>query len=196
MTIMDESKRLFLAVPIDDHFKNLIKQFIAQQNIPNVKWVVPENWHVTVLFLGDFPTQHLPKLILLLNEFFQSQRFFSLDFDRFIYKPNQSKPSMIWAKFHQNSYFDLLCHQLEVSIKKLCSDLSIPSNINSHPENIPHVTLSRLKNPISQYPNLQLNDMESPRNLLRCDCCTLYESLLTPNGPKYSPLTDFTLTLN
>jgi len=190
---MEDSKRLFLAIPINDHFDELIKKFITQQNIPKVKWIAPENWHVTVLFLGDFPAQYVSLLISSLEEFFKTQQFFSLDFDEFIYKPRQSKPTMIWAKFYQNSYFDLLCRQLVDHIEKLYSELSVPFSMSLHFENVPHITLSRLKNPLFQYPDLNLKDIETQQSLLRCDFCILFQSKLTPDGAKYTNLGEFKL---
>lgn len=190
------SKRLFLAIPINDHFDQLIKNFIAQQQIPKVKWIVPENWHITVLFLGDFPVQHVPALISSLKDFFKTQRSFSLDFDKFIYKPRQIKPTMIWAKFHQNTYFDHLCRQLADHIENLYSELLVPFNISLHSENVPHITLSRLKNPLLHYPDLNIKDIDTLSPILRCDFCTLFQSVLTPEGAKYTNLADFKLTQN
>jgi RNA 2',3'-cyclic 3'-phosphodiesterase len=191
-----DSKRLFLAFPIDDHFDELIKKFIAQQNIPNIKWIVPENWHITVLFLGDFPAHHIPVLISSLNEFFKTRQFFSLDFERFIYKPNQSRPTMIWAKFYQNTYFDLLCLKLADHLEKLYSELSVPFRMSIHSENIPHITLSRLKNQLNRYPDLNLKRIDNIQPLLRCDFCTLFQSVLLSEGAKYSNLADFKLNQN
>lgn len=193
---MSDSKRLFLALPINDHFEKLIKKFITQQDIPKVKWIAPENWHITVLFLGDFPAQHIPVLITSLNEFFNKQHFFSLDFDHFIYKPKQAKPTMIWARFHLNSYFDLLCLTLVNHIEKLYFDLSVPFSMSLHSENIPHITLSRLKNPLLRYPDLNLKDIDQEHPLLRCDFCILFQSILTPDGAKYTKLAEFKLKQN
>jgi RNA 2',3'-cyclic 3'-phosphodiesterase len=193
---MSDTKRLFIAIQINDHFKNLIRKFIDQQNIPEVRWIASENWHVTVLFLGDFPNGHLTALIASLKEFFQSEQFFSLDFENFTFIPKQTKPTMIWLKFYQNSYFDLLCSRLADHIEKLYTVLSLPFTINLHSVNVPHITLSRLKKAGLYYPDLNLKNIDDMQPLLRCDFCTLYQSVLTTKGAKYTNLADFKLIQN
>ena len=191
-----DSKRLFLAIPINDHYDKLIRKFLSKQHNPDVKWISPENWHITVLFLGDFPTQHLTALIASLNDFFTKQHSFSLYFDGFIYKPKQDRPKMIWGRFRQNSYFDLLCRQLSDHIEKLCFDLSLPFSMSLHSENIPHITLSRLKSSMMRYPDLIHKDINPHQPLLRCDFCMLYQSVLKSEGAKYTNLAEFKLNQN
>jgi 2'-5' RNA ligase len=190
---MSDSRRLFIAIQINDHFKNLIRKFMDQQNIPEVRWIATENWHVTVLFLGNFPNCHIPALLTSLNEFFQSEQSFSLNFENFAYIPIQTKPTMIWLKFNQNSYFDILCCHLSDHIEKLYTVLSLPYTINLHSDNVPHITLSRLKNPSVHYPELNQKNIDNMQPLLRCDFCTLYQSVLTTEGAKYTNLADFKL---
>lgn len=186
-----DSKRLFLAIPINDHYDLLIRRFISQQQIPSVKWIAPENWHITVLFLGDFPSQHISELISTLSDFFKTRQSFSLHFDGFIYQPKQSKPNMIWGRFRQNSYFDSVCRQLADKMESLYFDLSLSFNMSIHSENIPHITLSRLKNSLIRYPDLNVKNIETEQPVLRCDFCMLYQSVLMPQGAKYSKLAEF-----
>ena len=103
---------------------------------------------------------------------------------------------MIWAKFHQNSYFNLLCQQTADHIEKFYSELSIPFSMSLHSENTPHITLCRLKNPHLPYPDFKLKDINPLQPLLRCDICTLYQSVLTAEGAKYTNLADFKLMQN
>ena len=100
---------------------------------------------------------------------------------------------MIWAKFHQNSYFDQLCRQLADHIEKLYSELSVPFSMSLHSENIPHITLSRLKNPLLRYPDFNLRNIDTYQPILGCDFCTLFQSVLTSEGAKYTNLADFNL---
>jgi 2'-5' RNA ligase len=179
---MSDSKRLFIAIQINDHFKNLIRKFIDQQNIPDVRWIASENWHVTVLFLGDFPNRHLTALLESLKDFFKEEQFFSLDFENFTFIPNQTKPTMIWLKFYQNSYFDMLCSRLADHIEKLYTELSLPFTMCLHSVNVPHITLSRIKKPQLHYPDLNQKNIDDMQPLLRCDFCTLYQSVLTTEG--------------
>jgi 2'-5' RNA ligase len=191
--MMKDSVRLFLALPFDEHYHTLISKFTGQQDIPKIRWITPENWHVTVLFIGDFPARHIPALINSLNDFFKKQHTFSLHFDGFVYQPKQAKPAMIWGRFRQNSYFDLLCRQLADHIESLFFDLSLLFNMSIHSENIPHITLSRLKSILVRYPDLNIKGIDTHQPILRCDFCTLYQSVLSSEGAKYSKLAEFKL---
>jgi 2'-5' RNA ligase len=48
--------RLFIAVNIPEHVRNLITKkvnLIKNEVAQNLKWVKPENWHLTLKFLGE-----------------------------------------------------------------------------------------------------------------------------------------------
>ena len=176
---MKNTKRLFLAFPINDQYEELITEFISLQQIQKIRWISKQNWHVTVLFLGDFPEDHIPYLSTSLQKIFSGCHSFSLNFDGFVYKPKQARPNMIWARFHQHSYFDLLCKSLDDQMESLYADLSLPFSMSLHSENIPHITLSRLKNQYFRYPDLIKPTKQVHPHTLRCDFCILFQSVLS-----------------
>jgi RNA 2',3'-cyclic 3'-phosphodiesterase len=189
-----DSNRLFLALPINDHFERLITGFIDRQDIPLVKWINKENWHVTLVFIGNFPANHISRLIAELDHFFITQPHFSLAFDNFVYRPRQTKPSMIWVKFQQAKSFDQLCIRLFDHLEIFYFNLDIHFNIKLHPDNIPHTTLCRLKNPHLNYPDFNLNDISEMQPSLLCDKAYLMQSNLSSDGSKYSKLAEFNLS--
>jgi 2'-5' RNA ligase len=190
---MSGSIRLFIAIPLDAHYHNLLHDFTKQQQIRGIKWIEQENLHITVLFLGNFPQQQLELLKSRLGKFFRTIPSFALEYDKFAYIPSQVKPGMIWGRFRPNSYFDHLCRQLAGEMENLYSELGILFRLSLHAENIPHVTLCRLKNPYLRYPELNMKDINTAQPLLRCDFCILFQSVLSADGAKYINLAEYKL---
>lgn len=58
---MYENIRIFTAIPIENATRlSLMDKYpVYQQQLPFQKWVYPEDWHITLHFIGDFPESKL-----------------------------------------------------------------------------------------------------------------------------------------
>ena len=58
-----EVLRLFLALPLSV-FRDEIERFLVllKRNVPGIKWVLPEQVHLTLHFFGDTPSSGLDRL--------------------------------------------------------------------------------------------------------------------------------------
>ncbi len=182
--------RTFLCIPIDSSLKAKLDELSqqAQQRIPvRASWVRPENFHVTVRFLGEIDPMLTIDLEQSCNAVTRDITPFNLPIDRVGAFPAPSRPRVLWVGGEAPSSFrDLLS-----SLDRELTALGFPSG---RPETIAHITLARIKgrtDPEIAQTIRSLADL--PDWILRADRLVLMESRLTAQGAIYSPL--FTLPL-
>lgn len=187
------TKRLFIAAPLPEAYKAIILRFQNQQKA-NFRWVTPENWHLTLLFLGDFPENHLHGLQKCLTDFFASCEPATLKPKTFMLAPNPNKARMVWLRFHETTAYDQLCKGLYKTLQDWYAERSIPFNLKLHKQQIPHVTLARFQT-LNARKRLFLNNKTLAENLpdMHIHQALLYESLLKPEGAVYHKLAGFDL---
>jgi 2'-5' RNA ligase len=160
------SKRLFIAIPLNDEC------FQAFTNFEGLR-IDPANLHITALFIGEVNVEEVDEIIKRSNEIALKVAPFELEFDRIMIK----RGTMIWGLFKDSEPF-----------KKLNSDLAQIIGIEMEREQIPHVTLARLKE--KQWIDLKQVNIKNP---LIVDRIILFESHLSNLGAKYLALKTFML---
>ena len=99
-------KRLFIGIPTNKNIEDICLNFIDQNQHIDTRWIPKQNWHITTLFIGDFPSVQINNLTKQLSEFYLKQKPFRIEFKQFAYVPNVKKPNMIWGSFQRSIYFD------------------------------------------------------------------------------------------
>lgn len=179
-------KRLFLAISLPDGmidaFEETMAPYKKDQHLKDAKWVSRENYHVTVLFLGDIVEAHLAEMQTILRGIANRISPFSLYFEHiefFSYK----MPKMIWGRFQRSLAFLELHKESKKFMKPYMDE-------DDDKEPIPHVTLARLRHPIDpkkfSFKPLHLPPLEVTQ-------LQLYESELTERGPIYTLLDSYEL---
>ena len=164
-------KRLFLALWPDDRQRNNMRD-IFRPLLSSIegKAIDRRNWHVTLVFIGSFPEEKVPELLIKCAHI--DVEPFRLRFDRLAYWPRPK----------------IACLQTMTvpdELKQLKSDLErmlLPYDIE--PEQLeyrPHVTAVRAARPfepvrLARPVELQWSGFE------------VVESISMPGGPQYRPL--------
>ncbi|MFC2114542.1 RNA 2',3'-cyclic phosphodiesterase, partial [Bacteroidota bacterium] len=169
----------------------LCMRFIEHLTLDKVRWINPENWHITLVFLGSFPVDKVQALTDNLEEFFTQAPSFNLFYDRYSYKPGFKNPTMIWANFQHSEEFDKLVISAYSHLSDFYTSHEIPFKLSIREHNIPHITLARLKQEYNPFPKLQDTKKDFP--VLQVKDCHLFESALLPKGAKYHLLHSFSL---
>lgn len=179
-------KRLFIGVPIQSaNVAGMVENWKshAQLNRNVISWTKPENWHVTLFFLGDTPVLRIGLLQNLLDEAFNSVQLFETGLSGLGLFPNPDNPKVLW-----------------IGLKDIRPLIPARNNLGSLLQQNgfdfdnkplkPHLTIGRIRKIGNlQVLNSLLNDF---RNFefakVHLDKVTLFESLLTPSGSVYKPL--------
>ena len=179
--------RLFVAIEIPTDIRERFANFLSELRAiaPKVKWVRPENLHVTLKFLGPTDPAKLAAIKDSLGNV-RSPQPASLDLRGLGFFPNERRPRVFWAGLHPSSNLATLA----TDIDKASFELGFPLENRAF---APHLTLARL-----DPPKLPSNLLEATRE--RCDRSFgsftarefhLIESKLKPTGAEYTKLHSF-----
>jgi 2'-5' RNA ligase len=178
--------RTFIAV---DPGKAIRNQLVALQETlartgAEVKWVEPENLHVTLLFLGEVDVREVPAVCRIVQDCTDRQPAFPLHIEGVGCFPNPRRPRIVWAGVGEGVQPLCALHDvLEVPLQ----DLGYRREERRY---TPHITLGRVK---SEQHSPALAQSLSQRAGWKGGESTITEVLvmsseLTPQGPNYTVL--------
>jgi len=148
-----------------------------------VKWTKPENWHITLIFLGVTPVSSINLLQNLVEEAFQSVPSFHTRLNGVGIFPNWSNPKVLWLGL--TNIEPLVPARLK--LVNLLPEEGFP--IDNKPFKA-HLTLARIKHAanrtalktiVEQYQNFDFGTVI-------INSVILYESISTADGPVYKPI--------
>lgn len=167
--------RLFIAIDLPKQQRKLLET-ISCGLCPGTRWTRPDQFHLTLRFIGDVETAHFLQIKQSLSELPFSP--FLLQINGLGQFPPRGKPNIIWAGVEQTPELMRLHKLIE---KQLVAVGVAPEKRIFHP----HITLARLPPQITAP---KLADYLARNNQLssapfQVENFKLYSSQLTRNGP-------------
>jgi 2'-5' RNA ligase len=183
-------KRLFVAIKIRPD-ENFMKTYIALRHalqLEKISWVKPDNFHLTLKFLGKTPEEKLPVIKKVLQQVTVKYQPFTLTLAGTGIFGSSYKPRVLWFGIEKN---DTLWQLGEEVLHALDSEGFKRDRQNF----VPHLTIGRIrqvkqKKPFQEVLSRHRNDFLQH---VLVDKIILYESLLQPGGVVYQPLMTFNL---
>ncbi len=182
--------RLFIAIDIPEHIKREISELIdiLRKYDVDIKWVIPENIHITLKFLGATPETLIGKIRESLLPIVSSYEPFYISIQSTGVFPNEKYPKVMWIGIMDS---DLL-KELRDSIETTSSLLGFQKDDK---EFHPHLTLGRVRD---QKGMLSLKkELKMFRDKLfgdfLVDQVKLMKSELKPKGAEYTCIFSFPL---
>lgn len=96
-------RRLFFALNFDQrtiaairNFRRDVEDRFGRENMPRFRFMSEDNWHLTVLFLGEEDDAELPAIMRAAKN---AMRYFAppdIVFEKISYAPRKDAPRMIW----------------------------------------------------------------------------------------------------
>ena len=185
-----ESIRAFISIDIGSEIRarlDTLQRKLIQADA-DVRWVKPENIHLTLTFLGNVPKENLPALENALDENLHELEPFQLTAYRTGVFGRRSRPSVIWAGIEESPpLFNLR--------QRVISALETASIPFENKRFRPHLTLGRFKSLTRLDELFQTLEKEEAHFFGTREISTveLIKSELKPTGAKYTILhcTDF-----
>lgn len=187
--------RLFIAALMTEEIRLALArtQAALQRAAPDraLRWVAPENYHITLLFLGEQPEERVPTFVQAMEAAAVGVAPFVVGIQGLGVFPNWNRPNVIWAGVSEGiGALTRIANALEQSL------LTAPTGKAFHP----HITLARLKTPCRDADGLKKRLYDAVQRLLparfgtyELHAISLMQSTLTPNGSLYTELTQVPL---
>jgi 2'-5' RNA ligase len=182
-----ETLRAFIAVPVSDEVRALVREVVGglKWTGANVKWVEPENVHVTLKFLGNIPLQDVEGLKAALRKALGGCRVFEVTVDGVGCFPGRERaPRVVWIGLKAG--MDSL-REISGVVEDTCTALGF------EPDKRPfkaHLTIGRVRRGSGKLRELAeaVGSAGFKPLKLRVDRVNLMRSRLSPKGPTYTVL--------
>ncbi len=185
-----EKLRLFVAVNLSDECKARLGELLARLKRldSSVKWVPPENLHITLKFLGEVPEGKAEGIKSALEEISRQVAPFEIVIGGLGRFPEKGKARVIWVGVKEG---EKELARLAGMVEEAMVKLGFPKERR---EFVGHITLGRAKAPPSgalmrflQHPEGVPEERQEVREV------ALMRSLLHPEGARYILLASFPL---
>ncbi len=174
--------RLFVAMDPPEEVRGVLAGI--RFDLPGIRWLPPEQFHLTLRFLGEVPQDRVGSVAEVLAGVSGYEAVVGLEgIDAF---PSVRRPRVLVIRLSEAP--DL--RALQVDVENAVVDLGFP------PEDRPftsHITLARFRDVESRHLERQLGLLAVPEIRFRMDDFFLYESRLFPSGAQYTRLRRFEL---
>lgn len=177
--------RLFVAIDLPWALRQRVAM-LSGAGIPGAKWVPPDNYHVTLRFIGETPAYRAEEIDQALTAL--KARSFELTLAGVGTFAKSGRSTLLWLGVERNERLDLLQSKIETALQR----------IGLEPERrrfAPHVSLARLDNAAEG----KLAAFVQANNLFRAEPVTvghftLFSSLLGKEQSVYRPEVEYALT--
>lgn len=135
--------RIFIAINLPAEIKKDLMNFQAKWPELPVRWVKPENLHITLAFLGYLVDEELLEIIKIAKEVAQKNKSFTINLNKILYgPPKKLPPRMVWVEGEKSVELGKLQKYLEESL--FSSSIKELGEPEARPYT-PHITLGRIK---------------------------------------------------
>lgn len=185
-----DSLRAFIAVELDasviDELTRVLNLLKATQ--ADVKWVHPQNAHITLKFLGQIQEQKIEKISRSIKESVPAYKPFHLTIENLGVFPNMKLPRVIWiGAVSEGNFLEKLACEIEENLVSL----HFPKEKRGFKS---HITIGRLRSNKNKNELVNLlADIKIDRKDMLVKTVTLFKSTLSPLGPCYERLASIPL---
>lgn len=186
--------RTFIAIELPKEIKDFLSRIQERLRASgaDVKWVQPENIHLTLKFLGEIDGEKLEKIIRILEDACGQKTSFPMRMAGVGAFPKIKIPRIIWVGVDKGgSEAEEIAGVLEEEITKL----GIPAEEKKFSA---HITVGRSRSGLNRQKLIQ--EIENLKDNFERGTCefrvlkiSLFKSTLTPKGPIYEVLKESNL---
>lgn len=183
---MSEMIRSFIAIELPEslHKELADLQKILKKSNADVKWVNPENIHITLKFLGNCAPEQIKDIQKLLDDFTKGLIPFPIKVKAIGAFPKLDFPRVIWVGIDEpTGKLKEIAQNLDNAVSKLGFE-------KENREFTAHLTLGRVRSPKNKdkLKELIVKTPFASSIDIKADKIVLFKSTLTPAGSTYTKL--------
>lgn len=189
--------RAFIAVELPKEVRAFLSALQSGLKSANadVKWVEPDNIHLTLRFLGEIDQRQAEVISGVLENIASARNSFKLRLSGLGAFPEISSPRVIWVGTEQAG------QELKDIARNLEEELGKTGFPREEREFSPHITLGRLRSGKNRQALVKALESLLQQNQSACpeftvDKITLFKSTLTAKGPVYETVKHLNLKTN
>lgn len=184
--------RTFIAVPLKQEILATLSQRQNQLKAlaPRhaVRWDIPDNFHVTLHFIGNVATADVARIVAVMEETIVTVSPFELTFEGIGCFPDYRRPRIIWIGLGGDT--TPLIQMQHALGQALAQAIDFKPEARAYS---PHLTVGRVKNQQSSAALRNLGQQLQQTQVgqiaqQRVTEISLFESTLQPTGPIYRPI--------
>jgi 2'-5' RNA ligase len=183
-------KRLFAAIKLHPSEAFFARYLALKRHLQDeqIKWVEPENIHITLKFFGETPEHHIPGIAIALRQAAQYSEPFSFELTETGLFGSSYKPRVIWMGIRDKG-------AIRVLADNVFEQLEIIGIERDRQNFVPHLTIARIKSITDKKGFQQIIDKYREGYIQKeeVDRFHLFESILRPQGPEYKIIESYTL---
>ena len=189
---MGEKTRCFIAIELSREIRETLWQIEDElkKTIDGVKWVKPDNIHLTLKFLGHIEKEIVEGIKEILNKIAGQTKPFKIKLSSPGAFPSPDRPRVIWIGVEENKESSHLANLID----EKTASLGIEKESRAFH---PHLTLARVKflkdkfSVKNAFASLKVSPVEMTASKV-----TLFQSTLTREGAIYTALHEAEFTKN
>jgi RNA 2',3'-cyclic 3'-phosphodiesterase len=183
-------KRIFIAIKIDpgEELLKMISSLKTGLKNESIKWTETSNIHITLVFLGDTEEKRIKEIDVILSGICSGFGGFDLILRGAGIFRSLRDPRIIWTGINNSKELSDLNNVISVKLRETGTYLE------ERPFS-PHLTIGRIKRLIdtTELSALIENYKDKEIQRIRVSEIVLFESVLRPQGPVYTPLGRYSL---
>lgn len=180
--------RTFIAirVPATDELTTTSRQM--SMLLPPRSIIPPEQWHVTLTFLGDTAESLIPRLVSIMTGIAATERVQTVSIRGLGAFPTLARPTVLWAGFSDA----VVLIRIATQLGEQCAALGFSRETRPFQ---PHLTLARVKSrPSESLTDFIRSNPELDLGQVKISVLELFRSDLTRTGPVYTVIASTPLT--
>lgn len=144
-------RKIFIAINLDDKTKKFVDgKLTGWKNQLPLKWTSPDNYHLTLQFIGYIDDNELESLIDRLQQRLEGLSMFDVSLTNIEWGPTGKKPKMLWLNGGINE--ELV--NLRQAVESAVADYDVePKDFK------PHLTLGRIARSVKKEPLPEISQL-------------------------------------
>lgn len=180
--------RTFIAVEVGNDVKARAGDLIRRlkRTGADVKWVEPQNMHITLKFLGDVPNVEVPDVCRVVSEAVAGQPSFEVEFTSAGAFPDNRRPKTLWLGVGEGEGLERLQQLNEAIEERLHSEMGFARERRRFH---PHLTIGRVNsfNDAQRELGAMMDEYaQFDASLASVDEVLIFASYLDRQGPTYN----------